>query len=65
MANEVLRYEHIDELDTYFADLKKYKRRLSVEEEKELSLRIQNGDKEALDTLVKHNLTYVIFLSYD
>ena len=27
MANEVLRYEHIDELDTYFADLKKYKRR--------------------------------------
>ena len=26
MANEVLRYEHIDELDTYFADLKIYSR---------------------------------------
>ena len=63
MANEVLRYEHIDELYTYFADLKKYKRRLSVEEEKELSLRIQNGDKEALDTLVKHNLRFVVAIA--
>ena len=33
---------------------------LSREEEKELAVRIQNGDKEALRELVRHNLRFVV-----
>lgn len=60
MANEVKRFEYIEELDTYFSDLKKYKRKLSRDEEVELSKRIQDGDEEALQILVKHNLRFVV-----
>lgn len=60
MANEVKKYEHIEELDKYFEEVKKYKRRLSGEEEKELAYRIKEGDKEALDKLINHNLRFVI-----
>ena len=47
------------EVDYYFNSLKKY-RKLSNEEEKELGFKIQNGDKEALNTLVEHNLRFVV-----
>ena len=47
------------EVDYYFNSLKKY-RKLSNEEEKELGFKIQNGDKEALNILVEHNLRFVV-----
>lgn len=60
MKNEVKRYEHIEELDQYFEEVKKYKKRLSKEEETELAKRIQEGDEEALKKLVNHNLRFVV-----
>jgi DNA-directed RNA polymerase sigma subunit (sigma70/sigma32) len=36
---------------------------LSTEEEHLLANRIQQGDKEALDKLIKHNLRFVVYLS--
>lgn len=46
-------------IDKYFADITKYKP-LKPEEEKELALRIKEGDRQALDKLVKANLKYVV-----
>ena len=60
MANEVKKYEHIEELDKYFEDVKKYRKRLTQDEEIELAYKIQEGNKEALDKLVKYNLRFVI-----
>ena len=60
MSNEVKKYEYIEELDTYFKEVEKYKRKLTREEEKELGYRIQGGDEEAVDILVKHNLRFVV-----
>lgn len=63
MLNEVKKYEYIQELDSYFEDVKKYNKRLTREEEKELAYRIKKGDKEALDKLVKHNLRFVVSIA--
>lgn len=60
MANEVKNFEYIEELDTYFEDVKRYKKRLTREQEKELGRRIQKGDKCAVNTLVEHNLRFAI-----
>lgn len=54
-----LNYEHIEELDTYFEEIKRY-RSLTREEEKNLSYRIKKGDNEALNKLVTHNLKFVV-----
>lgn len=60
MPNEVKKYEYIEGLDQYFEDVKKYNKRLTREEEIKLGYRIKEGDKNALDKLVKHNLRFVI-----
>lgn len=53
-------YTYADDLLVrYFKDIKNYKS-LSTLQEKELSKKIQNGDKQALDELIKHNLKFVI-----
>lgn len=46
-------------INRYFHDISKYEM-LSVEEEVALSIRIRNGDKEALQKLVRSNLRFVI-----
>lgn len=51
--------DYEEEVAYYFDSLKKY-RRLSNEEEKELGIKIHNGDNKALNTLVKHNLRFVV-----
>ena len=63
MPNEVKKYEHIDGLDYYFKDVKRYDRLLTSQEEKELGYRIQSGDKDALDELVNRNLKFVISIA--
>jgi RNA polymerase primary sigma factor len=63
MSNEVKKYEYVEELDTYFKEVEKYKKRLTLEEEKELGRRIQNGDEEAVNILVRHNLRFVVSIA--
>lgn len=59
MAKKRIGYEHIEELDSYFNEIQSI-RRLTSEEEKELSKKIQKGDKNALNKLVYHNLRFVV-----
>lgn len=47
-----------DVINTYLADVRKYDV-LTDEEEKELLEKCKNGDKEACDKLILHNLRYV------
>lgn len=51
--------DYEEEIDYYFDSLKDY-RKLSREEEYNLGIKIQNGDKNALNKLVEHNLRFVI-----
>lgn len=60
MSKQDKKYAHIEELDTYFEEVKKHKRLLSREEEIELAIKIQEGDESAVDKLVQHNLRFVI-----
>ena len=48
-----------DTLSKYFKDINKSDL-LTIEQETEIANRIQNGDKEAIDELVKGNLKFVI-----
>ena len=48
-----------DSLEAYFRDISKY-HPLSRMEEKDLLFKIKNGDKDALDKLILHNLRFVI-----
>ena len=63
MTNVVKKYEYIEELDTYFEEVKKYKKRLTKQQEHDLAVRIQAGDESAIDVLVKHNLRFVISIA--
>ncbi len=49
----------LDLIRVYFNEIGKYKL-LSVEEERELVIRIKNGDEEALHKLIEHNLRLVV-----
>lgn len=60
MANEVKKYEHIEELDKYFEDVKRYRKRLTREEEITLAKQIKEGNEEAFNKLIKHNLRFVV-----
>lgn len=51
--------DYESEIDSYFYSLRDYKR-LTRKEERELGRRIQNGDNEALNTLVERNLRFVV-----
>ena len=63
MTNAVKKFEYIEELDTYFEEVKKYKKRLTKQQEHDLAVRIQAGDESAIDVLVKHNLRFVISIA--
>ena len=52
-------YDKIEEIDLYFKDIEKYVP-LTSKEESELAAKIKNGDKKALDKLVKANLKFVV-----
>ena len=51
--SKVKANDYEEEIDYYFESLKIY-RKLSRDEERELGIRIQNGDKNALNTLVEY-----------
>lgn len=60
--SKTIKWEYIKELDQYFADIKHFKS-LSRKEERELGVRIKQGDKEALNKLVQHNLKFVVSMA--
>ena len=51
-----------DELNTYLREISSY-RQLSVEEEKELCKRIENGDTQAKQELIRANLKLVVTIA--
>lgn len=51
--------DYESEIEYYFNSLKHYKK-LTRAEEKDLGERIQKGDNNALNTLVEHNLRFVV-----
>ena len=57
--SKVKANDYEEEIDYYFESLKEY-RKLTREEEKELGIKIQKGDRKALNTLVEHNLHFVV-----
>lgn len=59
MGVEVKRYEKLEELDSYFEQIRKYKP-LSKKEEYDLMTRIRAGDKTAFHKLINANLKFVV-----
>lgn len=57
--NKVKPNDYEEEIDYYFYSLRNY-RKLSREEERELAIKIQEGDNNALNKLVEHNLRFVV-----
>lgn len=57
--SKVMPNEYEEEIEYYFNSLKDYKRLSSIEEKK-LGEKIQSGDRTALNTLVEHNLRFVV-----
>lgn len=62
MFSEGIKYERIEGLNQYFANIKKY-RPLSKEQEIKLAYKIQKGDTKALQDLVNANLCFVISIA--
>lgn len=57
-----IKWEYVKELDKYFSDIKHFKT-LSRQEERVLGMKIQRGDKSALNKLVNHNLKFVVSIA--
>lgn len=57
--NKSVTMRDVRSVENYLKDIAK-ERRLTVEEEVDLSNRIQKGDQEALDALVRGNLRFVV-----
>lgn len=63
MSKNNLGFDYIPELDIYFREIQNI-RKLSRNEERQLSDRIKlNGDKDAINKLVYHNLRFVVNLA--
>ena len=60
--SRTIKWEYIKELDQYFSEIKHFKT-LSREEERELGIKISQGDREALNKLVQHNLKFVVSMA--
>ena len=60
--SEVKRYEKLDEIDSYFNEIKKF-RPLSKKEEYKLIDEVQNGNEVALKKLVESNLKFVVSIA--
>lgn len=57
-----IKWEYVKELDKYFSEIKHFKT-LSRQEERALGMKIQRGDKSALNKLVNHNLKFVVSIA--
>ena len=57
--NKVKPNDYEEEIEYYFYSLRNYKQ-LTREEERDLTIKIQNGDDKALNKLVEHNLRFVV-----
>lgn len=57
-----IKWEYIKELDKYFSDIKRFKT-LSRKQERELGVKIRQGDRNALNILVQHNLKFVVSMA--
>lgn len=55
-------FEYVEGLNTYFKEIQGIKK-LTALEEKDLAIKIQNGDQEALNKLVHHNLRFVVSIA--
>ena len=62
MAKSFINFNSDEIISRYFKDNKK-PITLTSEQEKDLALRIQNGDKKAIDELVKANLKFVVTIA--
>lgn len=60
--SRTIKWEYVKELDKYFSDIKHFKT-LSRQEERALGMKIQRGDKSALNKLVNHNLKFVVSIA--
>lgn len=60
--SRTIKWEYVKELDKYFSDIKHFKT-LSRQEERALGIKIQRGDKSALNKLVNHNLKFVVSIA--
>lgn len=62
MAKSFINFNSDEIISRYFKDNKK-PITLTSEQEKDLAIRIQNGDKKAIDELVKANLKFVVTIA--
>jgi len=62
MAKSFINFNSDEIITRYFKDNKK-PTTLTFEQERDLALRIQNGDKKAIDELVKANLKFVVTIA--
>lgn len=55
-------FEYVEGLTSYFKEIQNI-RKLTTNEEKALAKKIQHGDKDALNKLVRHNLRFVVSIA--